>query len=160
MSQVAIEKIENGTTAASVFLGEVDYMAERIRRRAFEIFQERGKSDGFTSDDWFRAERDLLRSPESELIEKDCKFELEMSASGFDSRDIHVAALPDALIVRGSSTNRHQEQDENAELSEFDRKMLFRRFDLAAPIDTGKVTANFDHGVLHVTAPKAKAAAN
>jgi HSP20 family protein len=160
MSRVAIEKIEKGTTAASVFLGEVNYIAERIRRRAFEIFQERGNGDGCSTDDWFRAESDLLRSPESMISDKGGKFELDLSAPGLDSRDIHVAALPDALIVRGSSASRHQEQDENAELCELDRKMLFRRFNLAAPIDPAKVTANFDRGILHITAPKAKAATN
>ena len=33
MSQIAIEKIEGGTTADSILRGEIDYMAERIRRR-------------------------------------------------------------------------------------------------------------------------------
>ena len=35
---------------------------ERIRRRAYELYEERGKVDGFALDDWLQAERELLRA--------------------------------------------------------------------------------------------------
>jgi len=33
---------------------------ERIRRRAYQLYEERGKVDGFALDDWLLAERELL----------------------------------------------------------------------------------------------------
>jgi hypothetical protein len=33
---------------------------ERIARRAFELYTERGKQPGYALDDWLRAERELL----------------------------------------------------------------------------------------------------
>jgi hypothetical protein len=33
---------------------------EAIRKRAFEIYQQRGRSSGNAVDDWLRAERELL----------------------------------------------------------------------------------------------------
>jgi len=39
---------------------------------------------------------------------------------------------------------------------EFGQKTLFRRFDLPAPINVDKVTADLNKGVLHLTAAKAK----
>jgi hypothetical protein len=33
---------------------------ERIRRRAYELYEERGRLDGFALDDWLQAERELL----------------------------------------------------------------------------------------------------
>jgi len=33
---------------------------ERIRRRAFELYEQRGRIDGFALDDWLEAEREIL----------------------------------------------------------------------------------------------------
>ena len=33
---------------------------ERIRRRAYELYEQRGKVDGFALDDWLQAEREIL----------------------------------------------------------------------------------------------------
>jgi len=33
---------------------------ERIRRRAFEFYEERGRVDGLALDDWLRAEGEIL----------------------------------------------------------------------------------------------------
>ncbi len=33
---------------------------ERIRRRAFELYEQRGRVDGFALDDWLQAEREIL----------------------------------------------------------------------------------------------------
>ena len=35
-------------------------IGERIRRRAYQLYEERGKVDGFALDDWLLAERELL----------------------------------------------------------------------------------------------------
>ena len=33
---------------------------ERIRRRAYEFYEQRGRVDGFALDDWLQAERDIF----------------------------------------------------------------------------------------------------
>ncbi len=33
---------------------------ERIRRRAYELYEQRGRLDGFALDDWLLAEREIL----------------------------------------------------------------------------------------------------
>ncbi len=33
---------------------------ERIRRHAFELYEQRGRVDGFALDDWLQAEREIL----------------------------------------------------------------------------------------------------
>lgn len=156
MSQVAVEKVDGKKAAASSILDEVKTLSERIRQRAFELFERRGGVDGFAMNDWLSAERDLFRIPESELVERDGKFEARVSVPGFDPRDMHVTALPDALIVKGSSTHGHDESEGHIRFCEFDQKTLFRRFDLPEPINVDKVTANLDKGVLQLTALKSK----
>ncbi len=35
---------------------------ERIRQRAYELYQQRGRVDGFALDDWLQAENEILGS--------------------------------------------------------------------------------------------------
>ena len=38
---------------------------ERIRRRAYELYQQRGRIDGFALDDWLQAEAEVLKSADA-----------------------------------------------------------------------------------------------
>jgi HSP20 family molecular chaperone IbpA len=80
-------------------------LTDRIRDRAFEIFQGHNGGQGFATEDWLKAERDLLCACESELVEQDG--EVRMNAPGFEAGDVKVTALPDALIVKAASTHAH-----------------------------------------------------
>ncbi len=154
MPQIAIEKIDEKRAAGSSVFNEMKTLSDCIRQRAFELFEQRGAMDGSAVDDWLHAERDLFRLPESELIERDGKFEARVTAAGIDADDIKVTALPDALIVKGSSNHKHERADGDVRFCEFDQRTLFRRFDLPEPINVDRVTANLDKGVLQLTALK------
>ena len=39
---------------------------ERIRRRAYQIYQQRGMADGLDMEDWLRAEAELVDAPPTE----------------------------------------------------------------------------------------------
>jgi HSP20 family protein len=100
----------------------------------------------------------LIWAPESDLVEKDGKFEVQMAVPGFEVKDMQVAAAPDTLIVRAEATHKHEQDKGNVYFCEFGDKELFRRFDLPRPIDVDQVTANLDKGVLHITAAQITAA--
>jgi HSP20 family protein len=155
MSQIAIEKDRQKTLASGVF-DEMKAAAERIRQRAFEIFQGRSGADGDALSDWLKAENDLYSIPQAELVDQDGRFKVRVSAPGFEPAEVRVTALPDALIVRASSTHRHDKQEGEIRSHEFGQKTLFRRFDLPEAINIDKVTANLDKGVLELTAMKAQ----
>jgi len=57
--------------------------------------------DGWDLDDWFRAERDLVWAPESELAETDKEFQMKIAVPALEAKDIKISALPDAIIVLG-----------------------------------------------------------
>ena len=156
MSHVAVEKVgTKSVTEPSVF-DDLRVLSERIRQRAFEIFEHRRPNDGTAVSDWLNAERDLLRIPDSELIEKDGRYEIQVSAPGFEAADMQVTALPDALIVKAASTQEHNHREGEVRFCEFGEKTLFRRFDLPEEIEVEHVKANLAKGILSVTAPKAK----
>lgn len=156
MSQVAIEKVDEKKTGTASVFEEIKALSERICDRAFEIFEGRGTGDGFEKQDWFSAERDLLCASDSDLVEQGGNFEVRMNAPGFEPGEVQVTALPDALIVRASSTHTHEKNEGKVRFCEFGRKTLFRRFDLPEPINLDKVTADLSKGVLHLTAAKAR----
>ena len=158
MSQVAIEKVDGKEPATATIFGEMKALSDRIRDRAYQIFEGRNGGEGYDLDDWRAAEKDLLASADSDFVEKDGKYEVQVSAPGFEAGDVHVTALPDALIVNASSKHKHDTNEGNARFCEFGQKSLFRRFDLPAPIDVDKVTADLSKGVLHLSAMKAKEA--
>ena len=65
-----------------------------------------------------------------------------------------MTALPDALIVKGSSVHKHEQTDGDVRFCEFDQRTLFRRFDLPERINVDQVTASLDKGMLQLTARK------
>lgn len=155
MSQIAIEKV-NGDVTRSSFFKEMKNLADRVRQRAYDIFKHRSASDGSDLDDWFKAEHELIWAPESDLVEKDGKFEMQVAVPGFDAKDVNVTALPDAIVICAESTHKHDKSEGNVYFCEFGDRTLYRRFDLPAPIDVDKITAHLDKGVLKLTATKAE----
>ena len=57
-----------------------------IARRAYQLFADRGSTDGHDLDDWLRAERELLHSAPVELRETDSEFILRAELPGFRLR--------------------------------------------------------------------------
>jgi len=154
MPHVAVQKSDSDKAASQSLIEEMEALTDQIRLRAYELFKSRGGGDGLALNDWLAAENSLLLSPESDLVDKDGKFELQIAVPGFDANDIDVSALPDALIVRARNTHTHETTEGNVRFCEFDEKDLFRRFDLPAPIDVDKVTTSLHKGILQVTASK------
>jgi len=111
MCQVAIKTVDGKRAATTSVLDEVTALSEQIRERAFEAFARRGFSDGSAMDDWLNAERELFQVPESELVERNEKFEARVNAPGFEPSDVQVIAMPDALIVKAQSSHRHDETE-------------------------------------------------
>lgn len=155
MSNVAIEKIRDTDALPPSLFEQIMATAEKIRQRAFELFQERGDGGDRSLDDWLQAERELILSPESELIEKHGNFRVRVAVPGFDTKDIHVTAIPGALIVNAQAKHNHEQSEGDVYFCEFGRRHLYRQIDLPAPINPDKVTANLEHGVLQLTAEKA-----
>jgi HSP20 family protein len=137
------------------FLSEMEDLFERIRRRAYGLFERRGRGDGGDLGDWFTAEREMLWSPPAELMEKDGAYQARIAAPGFDAKEIQVSATPRCIVVRAEATKTGEKEEGNLHFSDFGERALFRRIDLSERIDPGKVKAILDKGILELTAEKA-----
>ena len=157
MSPIAIEKAsESGPQILPIFT-EIANQFEMIERRAFDLFEQHGREFGRDLENWLEAERDMVSSPATELVDKDTEFRARIALPGFTAKDIHVAAMPDAIVVKADAIHRHEKTDANVCFCEFSQKKLFRRLPFPSAVDVDKVSAALDNGVLEVTAPKAVA---
>ncbi len=155
MPQVTIHKCKDPETTPLTLLERMEAITKSIRERAFKLSQNRKAGTGSDLDDWVQAERDLVWSPASEMVEDDKAFRARVALPGFDAKDIEVSALPDALVIQADTTHTHNGEHGNVCFCEFSSNEVFRRIPLPTPIDVNKVTASVHEGVLEVTAPKA-----
>jgi HSP20 family molecular chaperone IbpA len=153
MAQIAVAKMNERENETHSLRREMETLQDRIRERAYGIFEQRG--DGAALDHWLEAERDLMVTPESDLVEKDSSFELNVALDDFEADDLRVSALPGALIVQGFLGNKRTTDEDGMRGFEASGKTLCAQIDLPVAIDVDRVTARFDSGVLRVTAPKA-----
>jgi HSP20 family molecular chaperone IbpA len=146
-------------SAAAVYVanpvfGEVEEALDAVRRRAYEVYEERGRSPGGDLDDWLQAERELFFVPHADLHESEKGFRVTISAPGFDAGDIDVIASSRELLVEAKNERRLEPRRDSMRAGALESRILYRRFDLAAPIEPDQVTARIDEGSLTIDAPK------
>ena len=157
MSQIAIEKVTDGSPTRVPFFSEITKQLEAIERRAFDLFEKRGCELGHDLEDWMKAEQDVVWSPLSELVDEGKNFKARMALPGFDAKDVHVSATEDAIVVKADATHTHEEKNGKVCFCEFSRNNLFRRLALPSSIDLDNVSASLENGILQVIAPKVAA---
>ncbi|MEO8051452.1 MAG: DUF2934 domain-containing protein [Acidobacteriota bacterium] len=70
---------------------EVEKTIEKIRQRAFNLFEQRSGLPGFDWDDWLLAEHDVFGASSAELLENDKELKLRIAVPGFEPQDVTVA---------------------------------------------------------------------
>jgi len=155
MSQVAITKANEAEKRNLPIFEEVAKRFDAIQRRAFDLFEKRGRELGHDVEDWLKAEHELLGWPAAELTEKDGDYQMEITLPGFAAKDVEVTATPAEVIVHAAMHEEKKTKKENVLWTEFGSNDVYRRFRMPKPIEVGKITANIEDGLLRVTAPKA-----
>lgn len=161
MSQVPVKRVNGGSKEALTIFGDLAKRFEAIERRAFDLFEKRGRDLGHELEDWLKAEHEL-GSPAAELSEKDGAYKIEVALPGFDAKEIEVTATPSEIVVHAATKQEKSSEKDNVLWTEFGSNDVYRRFELPNPINADKVTANIENGLLRVSAPeiaKPKAAA-
>lgn len=135
-----------------------DRMAEitnEIGQRAFDFFRQRGGEFGKELDDWFRAEREVLRPAPVEITEADNNIFVTAAVPGFKPEEIEVSIRGDTLILSGKTETKEKKENANTIVSEWKSDRFFRQFTLPSAVDTEKVEAKLKDGMLELTLPKA-----
>jgi HSP20 family molecular chaperone IbpA len=153
-NQVQVQRIAGEGGVPHTLLDEIKSAAERIKERAFHLFQKRGGDHGQDVGDWLQAERDILGSPESEMEETAAGYHIRVALPGFTAKNVKVTALPAELAVEAEKVDTEEGTEGAGSHAEF-RSRIFRRYAFSEPIDVGLVTAGLLQGVLTIEATKA-----
>jgi HSP20 family molecular chaperone IbpA len=161
MADVNICRVPSTQDRLLPVFAESERLMRQIRRRAFELFAERGFGEGAALSDWLTAERELCW-PAAELVEGDKEYVLSVSVPGFEPGEIEVTATPRELIVHAKSKSeraRGQGSVDKVTWSEFRSNDVYRRVELPTDICVDDVKASLKNGLMKVIAPKASVVA-
>jgi HSP20 family protein len=138
------------------FLDELDALSRETARRAFALFQQRGRMDGGDLDDWLRAESEILRPVPIEMSESDDSYTIRAEVPGFDDKNLTIQADGNSVYIRGKNEHKKEERKGgDVKYSELSATELCRRIALPSSINPEKITARLTSGVLELTLPKA-----
>ena len=140
------------TTGLSV---EAKEMLDAIARRAYEIFETKGRMRGHDLENWFEAESELFERAPVDVKESQDGLTLVADVHHFAPKEVEVDLEPRRVTIIG----RHQTQAErkNGTRVESEKRatQLLRTLQLPVEIDTHHATARLTRGVLELDVKKA-----
>jgi len=93
-------------------------------------------------------------SPAVDLVEKDKEFQLTAEVPGMDEKDIEVTVSGGMLTIKGEKRDEKEEKKKDYYLSERHYGAFHRSLRLPESIDSDKIEATFDKGVITMVLPK------
>ena len=93
-------------------------------------------------------------APAVDIYEDEHTVTLKVEAPGVDEKDLDVRVENNILTVHGERKIENEEKQENYRRVERQYGSFTRTFTLPTSVDSEKVSANYDKGVLKITLPK------
>ena len=155
MANLAVNRIADVEKTPPPLLEEIQDYFDRVRRRAFEIFENSGAVHGHDLEHWLEAEREVRSPAIPEVVERDKGFEVTVPVPALEPTAIEVNALPGSITVTVKTGRRREKQEAGARLSESRAERLFYCVNLSEPIDVDSASASLENGILRIVAQKA-----
>jgi HSP20 family protein len=97
----------------------------------------------------------LIAEPPIEAwVDKQKKeYRLSIAVPGMDQKDLQVTLQGNNLTVSGARGDNEQNRDVHYLQQEFSRRLLHRTITLPEGVDTQRLTAEYNNGVLEIKAP-------
>ena len=128
---------------------------ERVRERAYHIFQQRDPQGGDSTSDWLEAQMQVLSPLEMELKEQKKNIVVEGSLLGFSPRDIEIEVGGGELRVFGSHTDTENTAAQGGEQIQSQSAYFYQRLPLPCAVETEKCGARlYKNGKLKITLPR------
>ena len=114
----------------------------------------------FDSDRFFNIKRNRgqideeVNLPKVNVTEDENFFHLEAEIPGMKDNDISIEVHNGVLTIKGHKENKSDTEKESYHIREFSSQSFERSFKLSDRVDTEKVSAKIDNGVLKVDLPK------
>lgn len=135
-----------------VYGNELAAMEESIEKaiayRAYELFQRRGNSHGRDLEDWFQAERELIKPTNLRIDNSEQQIILRAEVPGFTAEDIQIGVALRRLIIWGQA--RKEDGAGSREVVQ-----MLGEVELPSTVDPKKTVATVSNGILDIRAAKA-----
>ncbi len=139
----------------SSFMQEINDLINKIEKRAYELFERRGRESGRDLDDWFKAESELLQTVPLEIKEEKKRLLIHAEVPGFEAEELEISLEPAVLTIKGSQKKETEKKTKEGVYSETREKEIFRQVTLPVNVLPDGAEANLKDGVLEISAPKA-----
>ena len=120
-----------------------------LQDRVNRVFRE-----SYTAGDRDEALTTSTFAPAVDVYEDEHNVTLKIEVPGIDEKDIDVRVENNTLTVHGERKIEKEEKEENYRRVERQYGSFTRTFNLPQTVDTEKVSATYDKGVLKITLPK------
>ena len=137
------------------FAGRICQLEQMTARRAYEIFEGRGRTHGHDLQDWFEAQAELFVPLAGELIEGEYSLEWKADVNGFHSADFEVHVDPRRLVILGRRIGKGTPEQSEPALRCDSEKEIYQVVELPVEVNPVLVTAHVRDGVLGVFLLKA-----
>jgi HSP20 family protein len=127
---------------------------EVIAQRAYELFDGRGRQDGFDLEDWLSAERELLRPISLEVTESDNRLTVRAEVPDFSEKDLKVSLEPRRLVITGKVEEASEQKAGETFYTSRHSNEIFHTLDLPAEVDPLTASATLKQGILELLLPK------
>jgi HSP20 family molecular chaperone IbpA len=126
-----------------------------IARRAFELFEHRNREHGHDSEDWFRAESELLRPVSIMIHESAERLSLHANVFGFTEKELLVSIEPKRVAILGRKEIAAEAVGGEGDRSDWYPDQVLRVIDLPIEIDPDGAVVELQTGMLKFELPKA-----
>ena len=127
-----------------------------IARRAFELFEERGREHGHDWEDWFQAESELLRPVSITTLESVDRLSLRANVLGFGENELRVSIEPGRVVILGKKQFVTPETEGGKiEHTDWNPDQILRVIDLPTEVDPDRAVVELQTGLLKFELPRA-----
>lgn len=109
--------------------------------------------DGLFNDSMTRSGGSIF-VPKVDIIENENSYELHVAAPGLSKEDFNIELNDNFLTVSGERKFTNEKKDKNYHSVETQFGSFSRSFTLPENVDSGKINAKYNNGILELTVPK------
>jgi HSP20 family molecular chaperone IbpA len=137
-------------------LNMFDELSRNISRRAYEIFEARGRQDGYDLDDWLAAQNELLSQVPIAINEQDNRLIVSAEVPGFSDDELRVYVEAQRMLIKGRSRDANTYKIGETAHYEMRSKEIWRSIVLPAEVDPSTARGVLENGLLQMTIAKAE----
>lgn len=139
------------------FFDTFQTLEDKIRQRAYQLFEGRNGDEGDHMSDWLQAQSDVLTSIALELTEEDDRYVFSGEVPEvFEPTEIEIDVSDGMLSVGGTHRTEAKESSGEASSISSSEVNFMRRMSLPEDADIDSIDTAFDGKKLEVTVPKAR----